>query len=96
MSVNQWFPMLHQITIRKSEDKVTTVDYMRSIWVGFTASFINMPRILWNILWYGNISYLFKFFFLMILISPILGLLGRLDTNEISLEKAQELFFKKR
>lgn len=96
MSMNQWFPMLHQITVRKPQDKVTGVDYMQSVWVGLTASLINMPRILWNILWYGNMSSLIQFFVLMLLIAPILGFLGELKTKDISFEEAREFFFKRK
>ena len=90
-----WFPMYYQIFLKKDSIPVPPVSrkYLRSVWIGFTAPFLNLPGMVVSILIGSNqrILSLFQLIFLSFIGLPILGLMGRVYALDVSQESAQML-----
>lgn len=50
--VRTWFPTHEELfcDIDSRELKLTTKDYLHSLWVGFTTPIITMPEIIWRLI----------------------------------------------
>lgn len=78
-----WFPRFHQIVFNRRND-----NWFNSAWVGVVMPWLLMPTIIWRLLvlnpsWEGVKRVLFSMVCL-----PVAGLMGLVDTDEITLQDA--------
>jgi hypothetical protein len=78
-----WFPRFHQIVFGRRNES-----WLNSVWVGVFLPWLIMPTIIWRVFlmspsWLGVKRVLFSMVCL-----PVAGLLGLVDTDEITLQDA--------
>jgi hypothetical protein len=88
-----WFPMLHQIFLEKKtapSPPLVKFKYLRSLWIGLTAGVLNFPGAAIYILIASNnrILHLFMLTLMTAFGFPLLGVLGKLYSLDVSRENA--------
>lgn len=91
--MNAWFPLTHQVVIGRRDN--TKRGYLKSVWIGFTAMFLNLPYTLWVALnnsvgVLGMLIMVFKTAVVTLLVFPALGLAGALTSNVVTPEEARQ------
>lgn len=88
-----WFPKITQVFTRKADIPAfrssPVRDYLRSVWIGFTAPILNLPYTVFVILLNpGRISLLFRFAVLTLWGFPWAGLRGYLYGVDVTVDEA--------
>lgn len=80
--MDRWFPTIGQIRIGRAS---SAADYLRSVWIGFTAPILNFPISLFAVLCSLNLKMIIKFLIcavsVIFLMAPILGVAGALKSK---------------
>lgn len=87
MSVNKWFPLTHQMIVRRNNN------YLRSVWIGFTAPIFNLPANVFNLILMPLFTAI-KVLVISMVVFPLCGLFGALDAEEITIEEAMQRLIK--
>lgn len=79
--MDKWFPNVWEVRTRRSSSD----NYLRGLWVSFTAVILNFPKDLLSVMFHGRLTDLIKFVicaFIAVFVFPIFGLFGAIDIRK--------------